>query len=81
MTEDERHLDLHRSVEQDVRSILAAMFEEPLCRVNVLLRLVYEEFMALDDADDVSEVAEDLLDIILSRAAHDIPLLKTMGSA
>ena len=79
--EEDPHLDLHSKVEDDVRSILTAMFEDPLCRVNVLLRLVYEEFMALDDVDDVSEMAEDLMDIIMSRAVKDMTLFNTVGNA
>lgn len=79
--EEDPHLDLHTKIEDDVRSILSAMFEDPLCRVNVLLRLVYEEFMALEDVDDVSEMAEDLMDIIMSRAVHDMTLLNPVGSA
>lgn len=82
--EEDPHLDLHTKIEDDVRSILSAMFEDPLCRVNVLLRLVYEEFMALDDVDDVddvSEMAEDLMDIIMSRAMKDMTLFNTVGNA
>lgn len=79
--EEDPHLDLHTKIEDDVRSILTAMFEDPLCRVNVLLRLVYEEFMALEDVDDVSEMAEDLMDIIMSRAVHDMTLLNPVGNA
>lgn len=79
--EEDPHLDLHTKIEDDVRSILSAMFEDPLCRVNVLLRLVYEEFMALEDVDDVSEMAEDLMDIIMSRAVRDMTLLNPVGSA
>ena len=79
--EEDPHLDLHTKIEDDVRSILSAMFEDPLCRVNVLLRLVYEEFMALEDVDDVSEMAEDLMDIIMSRAVHDMTLLNPVGNA
>ena len=79
--EEDPHLDLHTKIEDDVRSILSAMFEDPLCRVNVLLRLVYEEFMALEDVDDVSEMAEDLMDIIMSRAVRDMTLLNPVGNA
>ena len=79
--EEDPHLDLHTKIEDDVRSILTAMFEDPLCRVNVLLHLVYEEFMALEDVDDVSEMAEDLMDIIMSRAVHDMTLLNPVGNA
>lgn len=79
--EEDPHLDLHTKIEDDVRSILTAMFENPLCRVNVLLRLVYEEFMALNDVDDVSEMAEDLMDIIMSRAMKDMTLFNTVGNA
>ena len=79
--EEDPHLKLHTKIEDDVRSILTAMFEDPLCRVNVLLRLVYEEFMALDDVDDVSEMAEDLMDIIMSRAMKDMTLFNTVGNA
>lgn len=79
--EEDPHLDLHTKIEDDVRSILSAMFEDPLCRVNVLLRLVYEEFMALEDVDDVSDMAEDLMDIIMSRAVRDMTLLNPVGNA
>lgn len=79
--EDDPHLKLHAEIEDEIRSILTGTFDNSLCRTNVLLRIVYEEFMAMDDVEDVSELAEDLMDIILSRANADYTLFNTAGSA
>lgn len=79
--EDDPHLKLHSEIEDEIRSILTGVFDDPLCRTNVLLRIVHAEFMALEDVEDVSELAEDLMDIILSRASADYTLFNTVGSA
>lgn len=79
--EDDPHLDLHTEIEDEVRSILTGTFDDPLCRANVLLRIFYEEFMALDDADDVAELAEDLSDILMSRTVSDLRLFAAVGRA
>ena len=81
MIEDDEHDDLHAQIEDDVRSILAATFDDPLCRANVLLNLLHVEFMALDNADDVAELAEDMLDILGNRAVSDLTLFNVAGSA
>lgn len=79
--EDDQHEALHIKVEDDVQLILTAMFDDPICRANVLLKLFYAEFMALDEADDVAELAQDLFDIIGDRAMKDLALFNTAGSA
>lgn len=81
MTEDDDHLDLHVQIEDDIRSILAGIFPEAMCRANVLLNLLHVEFMALDDVDDVAELAEDMLDILGNRAMNDLTLFNHKGSA
>lgn len=81
MIVDDTHDDLHKAIEDDVRSILVATFEDPLCRANVLLNLLHVEFMALDNADDVAELAEDMLDILGNRAVSDLTLFNVAGNA
>lgn len=81
MTEDCTHDDLHAWLEDDIRSTLAATFDDPLCRMNVLLKLVFEEYMALDDRDDVIETSEDIFEILAARALNDLNLFNHMGSA
>lgn len=79
--ENDPHLDLHLEIEEEVRSMLTSMFDDPLCRANVLLNVFYAEFMALDDADDVAELVDDLGDILLSRATSDLRLFMPAGNA
>lgn len=81
MTEDDQHDALHTWIEDDIRSTLAATFEDPLCRADVLLKLVFEEYMSLDDTDDVAEMSEDIFNILAARALSDLTLFDVAGSA
>lgn len=81
MTEDDQHEALHDWIEDDIRSTLAATFEDPLCRANVLLKLFYAEFMALDEVEDIAELSQDLFDIIGERAIKDLNMFNVAGNA
>lgn len=81
MTEDDAHEALHDQIEDDIQSILDATFGDPLCRANVLLTLFYVEFMALDKANDVAELAQDLFDILTERALKDLNMFNVAGNA
>lgn len=80
MTEED-HAALHLEIEEEVKAVMDSVFDDPSCRLSVLLNLLYAEFMALDDAEEISETVEAMVNIIGKRALVDMSLFHTVGSA
>ena len=83
MTEDELHDEAHENAEFEIEQILFTTFEDfrRTCRIAVLIRVLGNEFMALDDVEDVSEIVSMLGQLVLDRAVADRQMLGTVGSA
>jgi hypothetical protein len=83
MTEDERHIRAHETAEQEIDDVLWDIFDDSqrICRAEVLIKLLYAEFMAMDDVQDVVEVTQAMTHIIMSRAYADRVLFNAAGNA
>lgn len=84
MTEDELHNEAHLNAEHEVREVLNATFyDENLrcCRADVLLNVLEDEFMQMDDSDDVSFVLFRMVALALQRNQQDAQIFDTVGSA
>lgn len=84
MTEDELHAEAHLNAEYEVREALHATFyDENLrsCRAEVLLNLLEDEFMQMDDSDDVSFVLFRMAALAVQRNQQDAQIFDTVGSA
>lgn len=84
MTEDELHAEAHLNAEYEVREALHATFyDENLrsCRAEVLLNLLEDEFMQMDDSNDVSFVLFRMAALAVQRNQQDAQIFDTVGSA
>lgn len=83
MTEDERHDRSHAVAEQEIGDILWDIFadSERICRATVLLKILHDELMQMDDAQDVSDTITAMTRLVLERTIIDRELLDTVGSA
>lgn len=83
MTEDERHIRAHETAEQEIGDVLWDIFDdsERICRAEVLIKLLYAEFMAMDDVEDVAEVTQAMGQLMLARAYADRVLFNAAGNA
>ena len=84
MTEDELHAEAHLNAEYEVREALHATFYDEnlrVCRAEVLLNLLEDEFMQMDDSDDVSFVLFRMVALAMQRNQQDTHLFDTAGSA
>lgn len=83
MTEDERHDRSHARAEQEIGDILWDIFadSERICRATVLLKLLHDEFMAMDDAEDVADIVDAMTGLVLKRTFADQTLFDTAGHA
>lgn len=84
MTEEELHNEAHLNAEYEVREVLHATFyDERLrgCRAAVLIEVLADEFMQMDNVEEVSAVVVSLLEMIMLRNEQDTPLMDTAGSA
>ncbi len=82
MLTDDEHARRHSAVEEELAQLLEQTFpDEGLCRAVTLISLLYNEFMALEDADDVADVADALSDMLMRRAHSDLSLFAPMGNA
>ena len=83
MTEDERHERAHTIAEQEIGDVLWDIFADSqrLCRADVLLKLLHNELMAMDDAEDVADVFSTMSGMILARSLSDLELYHAAGNA
>ena len=83
MTEDERHDRSHARAEEEIGDILWDIFadSERICRATVLLKLLHDEFMAMDDAEDVADNVEAMTGLVLKRTISDHALFNAAGHA
>jgi hypothetical protein len=83
MTEDERHDRSHARAEEEIGDILWDIFadSERICRATVLLKILHDELMQMDDAQDVSDTITAMTRLVLERTIIDRELLDTVGSA
>lgn len=84
MTEEELHAEAHLNAEHEVREVLHATFyDERLrgCRAAVLIEVLTDEFLQMDNVEEVSAVVVSLLEMIMLRNEQDTPLMDTAGSA
>lgn len=84
MTEDELHAEAHLNAEYEVREALHATFYDEnlhVCRAEVLLNLLEDEFMQMDDSDDVSFVLFRMAALAVQRNQQDAQIFDTVGSA
>ena len=84
MTEEELHNEAHLNAEYEVREVLHATFyDERLrgCRAAVLIEVLTDEFLQMDNVEEVSAVVVSLLEMIMLRNEQDTPLMDTAGSA
>ena len=84
MTEEELHNEAHLNAEYEVREVLHATFyDERLhaCRAAVLIEVLTDEFLQMDNVEEVSAVVVSLLEMIMFRNEQDTPLMDTAGSA
>ena len=84
MTEEELHNEAHLNAEHDVRSALYATFHDErlnACRAAVLIEVLRDEFMQIDDIEDVSGIVYSLGQMIMLRAELDGAMLAAEGSA
>ena len=84
MTEDELHEEAHLSAEHDVREALYATFHDDkrrACRVDVLIEVLGDEFLKLDDVEEVSAAIYSLSEMIMLRAEQDGAMLAVEGRA
>jgi hypothetical protein len=81
MTEEERHVLSHETAEQEITDVLWDIFadSERVCRAEVLIKLLYAEFMAMDDDQDVSEVTQAMARMIMSRAHTDLTMFSDVA--
>ena len=79
MLTDDEHARRHSAVEEELAQLLEQTFpDEGLCRAVTLISLRYNEFMTLEDADDVADALSDML---MRRAHSDLSLFAPMGNA
>lgn len=79
MLTDDEHARRHSAVEEELAQLLEQTFpDEGLCRAVTLISLLYNEFMTLEDADDVADALSDML---MRRAHSDLSLFAPMGNA
>jgi hypothetical protein len=83
MTEDERHDRSHAVAEQEIGDILWDIFadSERICRATVLIKLLHNELMEMDDAEDVSNTITAMTVLVLERTIIDRELFDTAGNA
>lgn len=84
MTDEELHAEAHLNAEHDVREALYATFHDDRlhsCRVEVLLEVLNDEFLQMDDIEEVSAVVYSLMALIMRRSEQDGALLAAEGSA
>lgn len=84
MTEEELHNEAHLNAEHDVRAALYATFHDErlyACRSAVLIEVLRDEFMRIDDLEEVSGIVYLLGQIIMLRAELDGAMLAAEGSA
>lgn len=83
MTEEERHDRSHATAEEEIDTILYDIFsdQERACRAVVLIKILHKEFMAMDDVEDVADIADALVDLVLTRMTSDRQLLNSVGTA
>lgn len=78
------HAALHSQTEDRLRDMLLEAFphrEESMCRTAVLLNLLHDEFMAMDEVEDVGETIAAIARLVLKRTIMDHTLYDTQGSA
>lgn len=83
MTDDDRHDQMHETAEDEIQTLLWGVFPnaERVCRAAVLIKLLHEEFMALDDADDVADIVDAIGHMVVARAYSDMTLFNPAGNA
>lgn len=84
MTEEELHNEAHLNAEHEVREVLHATFyDERLrgCRAAVLIEVLADEFMQMDNVDDIADVIRSLIEMVMVRNQQDTHLFDTAGSA
>lgn len=83
MTEDERHDRSHAVAEQEIGDVLWDIFadSERICRATVLLKLLHDELMEMDDAEDVADIIAAMTGLVVKRTLVDRELFDTMGNA
>lgn len=84
MTEDELHDQLHDQTEDRLRALLLEVFphrDANMCRTAVLLNPLHDEFMAMDEVEDVSETMADIGQLVLKRMLMDHNICNTQGRA
>ena len=84
MTEEELHAEAHLNAEHDVREALYATFyDERLhgCRAAVLIEVLADEFMQMDNVDDIADVIRSLIEMVMIRNKQDAGIMSTAGSA
>lgn len=80
---DEEHDALHALIENEILETLDSGFPpaERMCRAALLLKLLHDEFMAMDDAEDVSDIVVAMTGLVMKRTISDHALFDTAGHA
>ena len=80
---DEEHDALHVMVENEILDTFDGVFgpDNYMCRAVLLLKLLHDEFMLMENSEDVSAIAHGISGILLKRACSDVALFNSMGNA